>query len=112
MVTQRNIHEHAAPGSFKAEYKGFGIGGAPGAPVGGMQFGRMNAEMKSLVVEAGHGVPDNLVSEFTDGFIHQAIGFGQFDSSKLAGADGGCVRLRRLHMVVADGGYQRRTAES
>ncbi len=43
-------------------------------------------EVKSLVVERGDGVANDLVGQFTDRFAYQiGVGFGDFDASQTTG---------------------------
>src|ERR1035438_1304202 len=58
VIAQRDIHIHAAARGLKTQYQRLGVLGILRPVLRGMQFRRMDAEMKSLIVERGHGIAD------------------------------------------------------
>ncbi len=85
VMPQRDVHEHVAHGSFKADHQRLNVFAALVAFLGGDQHRRMHAEVEALVVERRDGVAHNLVGEFEDGLFDQRVGFGQFSARVVAG---------------------------
>ena len=85
VIAQRDIHEDISAGGLEADHQRFCVFTGFVALLGGVQERWMNAEMKSLVVERGDGVADDLVGQFKDRFLDQLIGFGQFGARIVAG---------------------------
>src|SRR5208282_6413910 len=85
-VAQRYVHEDISAGSIEAEHQGFGVFTAFAALLGSVLGGRMNTKVKSLVVERGDGVANDLVGQLTDRLPDQIFaGVGSFDSGETAG---------------------------
>ena len=55
------------------------------APVRRCECGGMHAEVKSLVIQGGDRIADDLVRQFAHGFPHQIVGLGQFGAGEAAG---------------------------
>src|SRR5713226_6799840 len=61
VIAQCDVHEHAAAGGLKTEHQRLGVLGTLRTVLGGVQFGRMDAEMKSLIVQRYHCIANYLV---------------------------------------------------
>ena len=83
-MAQGDIQENVANISFEADHQRFRVLTAFRTMLGGVQYGRMHAEMKSLVVESCDRVANYLVGQFANRFAHQFVRFRQF----------GCRRTR------------------
>ena len=86
---ERNIHEDATAFGAEAHDHCFGVFAALAALFGSMERGRMDAEMKALVVQNSDRVSDNLIGKFTDGFTDQFVSARQFRARQAAREGGG-----------------------
>jgi hypothetical protein len=86
VIAQGYIHEDISAGCAETHHQGFGILAGFAALFGGVDAWGMNAKVKSLIVESGHGVANDLVGEFADRFTHKiVVGFRHCDSGQAAG---------------------------
>src|ERR1700704_778133 len=85
VIAQRHIHEDVSAGSAEAHHQGFRVFTAFAALLGSVQGWRTNVKVKSLVVERGDGVANDLVSQLTDRLADQIVALGYFDARQTGG---------------------------
>ena len=88
-VAQGDIHVNISCRRFKAHHHSFSVFAVFGSVVGSVQYRRMHAETKALIVQGCDRISNYLVGKFTYGFTNQLIGLGQLRPSELTG-DSGC----------------------
>src|ERR1035438_4443852 len=85
VVAQRHIHEDFSAGSIEAHHHRFGVFTAFAALLGSVQGWGTNMKVKSLVVERGDSVANDLVGQLTDRFAYQIVALGDFDARQKSG---------------------------
>src|SRR5580658_10913292 len=85
MVAQGYIHKNISTGSLEAHDERFRVFTAFASLLGGMHCGRPNVEMKSLIIQRGDGIADDLVGELADRLAYKlVIGLGDLDARQAA----------------------------
>src|ERR1039458_5204579 len=70
VVAQRHIHKDFSAGSIEAHHHRFGVFTAFAALLGSVQGWGTNMKVKSLVVERGDSVANDLIGQLTDRFAY------------------------------------------
>src|SRR5208282_2171135 len=86
VIPQGHVHEDISSRSIEAHHQRFSIFATFAAFLGGVQRGRTNVKVESLIVERGNGISNNLVGQLAHRLPHQFfVGFGHCNSRQTAG---------------------------
>src|ERR1700684_3153096 len=77
MIAQRHIHKNVSAGSLETHHQGLGVFTPLASLLRGVQRRRPHVKVKTLVVERGDGVADNLIGKLADGLAYEfVVGLG------------------------------------